>query len=173
MMNYTSDVACSSSVPPRLSINSLPLKNYEVFISYRGKDTRYNFTNYLYTALCRKGIATFVDDKLARGDTISTLFPTIENSKFALIIFSRNYAFSKWCLDELVKILECKETHGQIVIPVFYNVDPSDVKYQTGSYAESFVEHARKQIPEMRRKKWRNTLREASLLSGWDTAVTR
>ncbi|XP_073262702.1 toll/interleukin-1 receptor-like protein [Populus alba] len=101
---------------------------YDVFLSFRGKDTRNNFTSHLYYALCRKKIKTFIDDGLERGEEITpALLKTIEESRMSVVIFSDNYASSPWCLDELVKILECKETHGLIVLPVFYNVDPSDV----------------------------------------------
>jgi hypothetical protein len=98
---------------------------YDVFlsfrgkdISFRGKDTRDNFTSHLYDALCRKQIKTFIDNDLERGEEIEpTLLRTIEDSRISVVIFSKNYASSPWCVDELVKILECKRTCGQIVLP--------------------------------------------------------
>ena len=46
---------------------------YDVFLSFRGEDTRYNFTSHLYKALCDKGFNTFIDDdNLQRGEEIST-----------------------------------------------------------------------------------------------------
>ena len=108
-------------------------KKYDVFVSFRGEDTRDNFTSHLYSALCRQNIQTFIDDQLNRGDEISeSLVNAIEVSHISVIIFSESYASSRWCLDELVKILECKKEYAQIVIPVFYRVDPSDVRNQTG-----------------------------------------
>jgi len=59
----------------------------------------------------------------------------IEEAKVSIVIFSKNYGNSKWCLDELVKILECKKMKGQNVLPIFYDIDPSHVRNQTGSYA--------------------------------------
>ncbi|XP_024171383.1 TMV resistance protein N-like [Rosa chinensis] len=83
-------------------------------------DTRSGFTGHLYKALVDKGIYTFIDEsKLKRGEEISSaLLEAIEDSKIAIIVFSENYASSTWCLDELVKILECKESNQQIVMPM-------------------------------------------------------
>ncbi|MCI40243.1 TMV resistance protein N-like, partial [Trifolium medium] len=67
------------------------------------------------------------DDSLQRGERISaSLNRAIEESQIAVIVFSRNYGDSRWCLDELVKIMECHRTIGQVVLPVFYDVDPSE-----------------------------------------------
>ena len=77
------------------SSSSTPQWKYEVFLSFRGVDTRRGFTDHLYAALKRKGILTFRDDEeLERGKSISLeLLKAIEESRFAIIIFSRNYAF--------------------------------------------------------------------------------
>nr|XP_048336978.1 disease resistance protein RPV1-like [Ziziphus jujuba var. spinosa] len=113
---------------------------YDVFLSFRGEDTRNNFTSHLYSALCQKGIYTFLDDdKLERGKSISPeLLKAIENSRCSVIVLSENYASSSWCLDELVKILECREAFKQIVLPIFYHVDPSHVRKQIGSFGKPF-----------------------------------
>ncbi|KAI9377507.1 hypothetical protein POPTR_019G070522v4 [Populus trichocarpa] len=46
---------------------------YDVFLSFRGKDTRNNFTSHLYDALCRKQIKTFIDNDLERGEEIALI----------------------------------------------------------------------------------------------------
>ena len=107
---------------------------YDVFLSFRGEDTRNNFTDHLYVALQRKDILTFRDEKLEKGKSISDLFKTIEKSQIAIIILSKNYASSTWCLDELAKIVKCREEMGLIVLPIFYDVDPTDVRKQTGTF---------------------------------------
>ncbi|KAH9780915.1 ADP-ribosyl cyclase/cyclic ADP-ribose hydrolase [Citrus sinensis] len=149
---------------------------YDVFLSFRGEDTRDNFLSHLVVALQEKKIKTFIDEELTRGDQISpALVKAIEESMISVIIFSKNYASSKWCLDELVKILKCHKKNIQLVIPIFYNVDPSVVRNQTGSFKDAFVKHDKqfnKKMPE-KVQKWRAVLTEASNLSGWDSNTTR
>uniref|UniRef100_A0A7N2L5G2 TIR domain-containing protein n=1 Tax=Quercus lobata TaxID=97700 RepID=A0A7N2L5G2_QUELO len=85
-------------------------KSFDVFLSFRGEDTRFGFTGHLYNALCQLSIHTFIDDNLPRGEQITAqLLETIESSMISIIIFSENYVFSTWCSDELVKIVECKK----------------------------------------------------------------
>ncbi|KAL5843287.1 hypothetical protein ACOSQ4_009245 [Xanthoceras sorbifolium] len=86
--------------------------------------------------------------------------------------FSRKTASSKWCLRELVKILECKKTNGHIVIPVFYPVDPSHVRKQTGSFEDAFVNNHGK-VSEDEKQEWRAALTEASNLAGFDSSSIR
>ena len=103
-------------------------KNFDVFLSFKEEDTWYGFTGHLYNALHQKGINTFIDDDLQRGEEISMeLLKIIESSKILIIVLSQNYASSPWCLDELIKILECKK-NDQVVLPIFYDVDPSKVR---------------------------------------------
>ncbi|GJX79707.1 TMV resistance protein N-like protein, partial [Tanacetum coccineum] len=125
--------------------------------------------------LDRAGIYTFKDDKkLLRGKSISPeLTKAIEESMVAVVIFSKKYANSYWCLDELVKIIECRETMGQKVLPVFYNVDPSNVRAQKGSFHAAFEHHEVRFTDNMEKvKRWREALLNAASLSGWDVSRT-
>ncbi|CAN6575065.1 unnamed protein product [Malus baccata var. baccata] len=79
---------------------------HEVFLSFRGEDTRNTFTDHLFIALRNAGINTFVDKQLRRGKNIqSELDQEIEGSRIAVIVFSKRYAESRWCLRELSKIM--------------------------------------------------------------------
>ena len=153
------------------SSSSTPRRTYDVFLNFRGEDTRKSFTDHLYNALIRKGIFTFRDDeKLEKGKFISQeLVKAIEESKFAIVIFSINYAFSTWCLNELVHIVRCMKEKGLEVWPIFYHVDPSDVRKQKGTFAEAFDEYKesfKERIEEV--ETWRSTLTEVANLSSWD-----
>ena len=143
---------------------------YDVFLSFRGEDTRRSFTGFLYHALRQRGINAFIDDqKLRRGQQISpALLRAIEGSRISIIVFSENYASSTWCLDELVKILECMKTRGQLVWPVFYNVDPSVVRHQRHSFGRAMAKHeARFKYNLEKLQNWKEALFQAANLSGW------
>uniref|UniRef100_A0A5B6YS55 Putative TMV resistance protein N-like n=1 Tax=Davidia involucrata TaxID=16924 RepID=A0A5B6YS55_DAVIN len=144
--------------------------SYEVFLSFRGKDTRKNFTDHLYTALMQAGIRTFRDDdEIERGEDIkSELRKAIRESKFSIIVFSKNYASSKWCLDELVMILERTRTSQHVVLPVFYHVPPSEVRNQSGGFAEAFARYAEANEWMEKVQGWRKALREVADLAGME-----
>ncbi|CAJ1931663.1 unnamed protein product [Sphenostylis stenocarpa] len=157
------------------SSSGTPQEKHDVFLSFRGEDTRYTFTGHLHASLTRLQVNTYIDYNLQRGEEISSsLLRAIEEAKLSVIVFSKNYGNSKWCLDELVKILECKRRRGQIVLPVFYDIDPSHVRNQTGTYGEAFEKHERQlQGQKEKVQKWREALREAANYSGWDCSVNR
>nr|XP_016457588.1 PREDICTED: disease resistance protein TAO1-like [Nicotiana tabacum] len=144
--------------------------SYEVFLSFRGEDTRKTFIGHLYSKLRDVGINTFIDDEeLRKGDVISSkLEKAIEESRISIIVFSRNYASSSWCLNELVKILECKEKLKQMVLPIFYDVDPSEVRKQIVLFGDALAKHKERPFGAQRVEKWRAALTQAANLSGWD-----
>ncbi|XVF77495.1 hypothetical protein PTKIN_Ptkin14bG0049000 [Pterospermum kingtungense] len=84
-----------ASLPSSSCSSSSPHK-YEVFLSFRGEDTRKKFTDHLYHALVDKGIVTFRDDPdLKRGEEITPeLLKAIQESWCSVIVFSETYAFS-------------------------------------------------------------------------------
>ncbi|XP_011656058.1 TMV resistance protein N isoform X2 [Cucumis sativus] len=133
----------ASSTPKELSsFSSSPRFIFDVFLSFRGVDTRKNVTNRLYEALRRQGIIVFRDDdELERGKTIAnTLTNSINQSRCTIVILSKRYADSKWCLRELVEIVKCKNTFKQLVLVVFYKIKPSDVNSPTGIFEKFFVD---------------------------------
>lgn len=140
-----------------------------MFVSFRGEDTRYNFTDHLFGAFGRKGILAFRDNtNVTKGESIAPeLLRAIEGSHVFVVIFSKNYAFSKWCLWELEKILECVGVSRKRVLPIFCDVDPSEVRNQRGSYAEAFAKHELEQDLKTVQR-WREALTQAANLSGWD-----
>ena len=155
---------------PSPSSPSTRQPKYDVFLSFRGEDTRTNFTDHLYVALKRKGIITFRDEEeLKKGERISELFKAIEESQFAIIIFSTNYASSTWCLDELAKINKCKDEIGLEILPVFYNVSPSIVRKQTETFEQAFTDYQKRFEDNIEKvETWRDTLKKVADISGWD-----
>ncbi|XP_030464820.1 disease resistance protein RUN1-like [Syzygium oleosum] len=167
--------ASSSSTPPHGGDNEGGDEqkrgiDYEVFLSFRGTDTRTGFTDHLYTNLIEAGIHVFRDDdELRVGDEIGPeLISSITQSKISIPIISENYASSKWCLRELAQILKCKRGRGQIVLPIFYKVEPSQVRHLTGGLRDAINAH-KKNLDKMIVKEWEEALREVSSLKGWES----
>lgn len=160
----------SSSTLPTLP--TLPtLQTNDVFISSRGS----RFVNLLHASLRQKEIQSYIDCKLQRGDEISgSLMKAIQESKLSIIIFSENYANSSRCLDELANVLECQINFGQLVVPVFHGVDPSDVRKQRRAYAAAFDMHEQHfQHGTDKLQRWREALTRAGELCGWDSRMYR
>ncbi|XP_006593137.1 toll/interleukin-1 receptor-like protein [Glycine max] len=104
-------------------------RKYDVFVSFRGEDSHNNSTGFLFEALQKKGIDAFRDDAgLNKGESIAPkLLQAIEGSRLFVVVFSKNYASSTWCLRELAHICNCIEISPRHVLPIFYDVGPSKV----------------------------------------------
>ncbi|XP_056165251.1 disease resistance protein L6-like [Syzygium oleosum] len=146
---------------------------YDVFLSFRGSDTRKAFTDHLYHSLIKAGtvpICVFRDDNsIPIGEDFgSEILDAITRSKISIPIISENYASSKWCLRELIHIMDRKKSTSHTVLPIFYKVDPSDVRYLKGSFGEAF--HSRKKhFDEKDIQEGQRALREVSDLHGWES----
>jgi len=162
----------SSSSTSSLALVTSPMRNhYDVFVTFRGEDTRNNFTDYLFDSLEAKGIYAFRDGtNLQKGESIGPeLLRAIEGSQVFIAVFSRNYAFSTWCLQELEKICECVHVSEKHVLPVFYDVDPSEVRKQSGLYCEAFAKHEQRFKEDSHMVSgWRKALKQVGSISGWD-----
>ncbi|GKF47961.1 Toll/interleukin-1 receptor domain-containing protein, partial [Tanacetum coccineum] len=104
----------------------------------------------------RKSIHTYKDDeRIKKRRTISDeLIKAIEDSKFYVIVFSKNYASSSWCLEELVKIMECEMMTEHTAYLVFYDVEPTYVRKQSGLVGDAFTKHEKDNAAG----KWRDAL---------------
>lgn len=146
-------------------------RTYDVFLSFRGEDTRTGFVDHLNNALVQRGIRTFRDDLLERreGESV-TQSREFEEARIPLLLFSENYASSSWYLEELLELLQASAVRRKEVLPIFYDVSPSDVRNQTGRFAAQFkkYEERYKDEPEKVRR-WRAALTEVANLSGWDS----
>ncbi|XP_031405971.1 disease resistance protein RPP2A-like [Punica granatum] len=142
---------------------------YDVFLSFRGEDTRRSFTSHLFHRLAEQGVNAFMDNSLPKGEDISSqLIDAIRSSRISVVVLSRNYANSSWCLQELSEIMECRnKSPGQMVLPVFYDVFPSDVRKLTGCFGEAVTKHEEDKDKETVAR-WRAALTEVGSLSGWD-----
>ncbi|XP_076955734.1 disease resistance-like protein DSC1 [Bidens hawaiensis] len=145
-------------------------QGYDVFLSFRGEDTRTGFTSHLYDALIRKRIRTYKDDRsLEIGNFIApALLEAIEASRFAVVILSSEFATSKWCLEEITKVVDCMEQRKLIVIPVFYHVSPSDVRHQRNCFEQGFANHEKDPgISPQKVGTWRSAFTKVGLIKGF------
>ncbi|XP_039170349.1 disease resistance protein RUN1-like [Eucalyptus grandis] len=154
---------------------------YQVFLSFRGPDTRRGFTNVLHQDLVYAGIRVFIDnEELRKGERISgNLLQAIDHSKLYIPIFSKNYASSHWCLRELAKMVEnnskSKEDGKEnAILPIFYDVKPDDVKLKTPLYRKAISnlkqtrEDHEKKFSSKDIKTWQQALKEAGGITGWE-----
>ncbi|CAN1731506.1 Disease resistance protein RUN1 [Linum perenne] len=74
---------------------------YDVFLCFRG-DTRFGFTSHLMKALTDKQIKTFIDNKLEKTESIDELISILQRSALSVVVFSKKFADSVWCLDEVI-----------------------------------------------------------------------
>ncbi|MCH80753.1 TIR-NBS-LRR resistance protein, partial [Trifolium medium] len=149
------------------------LKKYDVFISFRGEDTRVGFTGHLHAALKRSYLETYIDYRIEKGNQVwAELVEAIKDSTLFLVVFSENYASSTWCLNELVEIMECRNRNEDniVVIPVFYQIDPSHVRKWIGSYGTALAEHTKQgKNDDTMMQNWKNALFQDGNLSGFDS----
>ncbi|CAI0543587.1 unnamed protein product [Linum tenue] len=142
---------------------------YEVFLSFRGPDVRANFADFLHKFLVRYKIRTFLDDEeLRKGEKIApSLVKAIEESKVYIPVLSPNYARSKWCLQELAQMMKCcNQGNGHIMLPIFFMVEPRDVRRQDGPYKAAFQHHRKKYDAETI-DEWKEALQEVGAMKGW------
>ncbi|KAL1207621.1 Disease resistance protein RPS4 [Cardamine amara subsp. amara] len=139
------------------------LSSPRVFVNFRGEELRDNFISHLETALEEDAIDFFIDNKLVPSNPIETLYKEIEDSKIALAVFSKQYAESKWCLNELVKIMDNVNEDKLKVIPIFFNVKVDDVKNQRGEFGQNLYQthRANSNMP-----KWEEALKSVTAILG-------
>lgn len=165
-----------SSSPSRSSLSSNSRFMHDVFINFRREDTSKTFVSDLDVALSKARIESYIDYHLHKEtDLDSELLEAIEDARISIIVFSKNYAESSRCLNELEKIMECRKTLGQFVVPVFYDVNPSDVRHQKGDFGQVLRDTAKEvyfhsegeEKMENVLSNWSSALIEAANLSGW------
>jgi len=144
---------------------------YDVFLSFRGSDTRRGFTGNIWNALHNRGIRTFRDNlEIYKGKNIEeSLFEAIEKSKAAIVVLSPDYATSSFCLDELCHILKCIKGRGRFVWPIFCDVDPSIVRWsEKGTYGEAMAKHKESNWHgDDKLEEWMKALKQVADLSGY------
>jgi hypothetical protein len=163
LITATSTASCSG-------LTSYPHYDYDVFINHRGPDVKNTFASDLYCRLRSHGMRVFLDKpELEVGHNITPqILHAIETASIHIAIFSSTYAESKWCLDELLHMLKSFKSKQGTIIPVFYGVKPSDLRWTAkGAYAEAFHNHEMKQRYDTQIiRSWKDALSEVAEISG-------
>ncbi|KAF8019405.1 hypothetical protein BT93_G0167 [Corymbia citriodora subsp. variegata] len=152
--------------PRCLSPTQSNVCSYKVFLSFRGGDVREGFIQFLYRGLVDSGIDTFIDyDGIEFGEEIMLkILEVIRHTDICIPVFSKDFASSKSCLKEVAEMVGCNRT----IMPIFYDVSPSVVRRQEGSYQESFCTHATLGETSARIDDWKRALHTVSEKRGWE-----
>ncbi|XP_039169948.1 disease resistance protein RPV1 [Eucalyptus grandis] len=148
--------------------SSSPRPDYQVFLSFRGPDTRRTFADFLYTSLTGVGIRVFRDEEdLEKGKEMNPqLIQAIEQSKISIPVISKEYASSKSCLMELKEMVKCMDGKNHTIIPIFYYVNPSDVQNCTGPVKMALNEHKKRGRDDSILNPWKSALQRIGDLTG-------
>ncbi|ESQ29392.1 hypothetical protein EUTSA_v10023401mg [Eutrema salsugineum] len=164
--NSIHEVTTASTSSSSLSSSLTNQYSYDVFPSFSGHDVRRTFLSHFLEGLKSKDIKTFKDNGIKRSESInSELIRAIRESRIAVVILSKNYASSSWCLNELQMIMECRVSLGQTVMTIFYELEPSDVRKQTGDFGKAFKETCVGKT-EKEKQRWREALTQVAVIAG-------
>lgn len=142
---------------------------YDVFLSFRGGDTRENITNRLYEELNGKEkVRVFRDNEgMQRGEEINpSLREAMKDSAASVVVLSTNYANSRWCLDELAFLCDLRTSLKRPMIPIFYEVDPSHVRKQSDLIKTHF-EKLEERFEEEKIQRWKRAMSLVGNLAGF------
>ena len=139
--------------------------NYDVFLNHRGPDVKGRFIAHLDEALRSAGLNPFLDKKsLVKGDpAFGSINAALEVAKVHVAVVSRGYAESKYYLTELVDIVRSRKP----VIPVFYDVEPGELRrVDRGVFAAAFEKHRTRETAEQVQE-WADALAKLADITGF------
>ncbi|KAG0563344.1 hypothetical protein KC19_8G023000 [Ceratodon purpureus] len=138
---------------------------YDVFINHRGPDVKKTFVAHLNAALRRNGFRPFLDAKdIGQGRHVfKSIDKALKGASVHVAVFSKRYAESKYCLNELCDMLRS----GQVILPVFYGVNAEDLRWiENGPLKKGFEKHVKRGRTE-EIEKWKEALRKVADYRGF------
>ncbi|KAG0583595.1 hypothetical protein KC19_3G148200 [Ceratodon purpureus] len=141
-------------------------ENFDVFLNHRGPDVKVTFVAHLEDALRCAGFRPFLDARsLMKGNpALKSIDQALDAAKVHVAVVSKRYAESKYCLNELVAMMRS----GKPVIPVFYDVEPVDLRWvENGPFAEAFLKHKSKGRTQKKLQEWTDALRALADITGF------
>ncbi|KAG0622261.1 hypothetical protein M758_3G084900 [Ceratodon purpureus] len=145
------------------------MDDFDVFLNHRGPDVKATFVAHLEEALRCAGFRPFLDARsLMNGNpALQSIDQALDMANVHVAVVSKRYAESKYCLTELVAMMRS----GKPVIPVFYGVEPVDLRWvENGPFAEAFEKHKSRGRTETKMQEWRDALQALSEITGFRSA---
>ncbi|KAI3761295.1 hypothetical protein L1987_51707 [Smallanthus sonchifolius] len=140
---------------------------HDVYISFRDQ-TFGEYADRLCDVLEREGLSTYKDNiRTSRRESV--LRSAIKQSRSFIIIFSKNFSANSWHLDEVAEIMECVKERRNLVIPVFCDVYPSEVREQKGFFGVAMSKYD----IHLKIGVWRQALVEATNVPGLEESDYR
>lgn len=116
-------------------------KNHDVFISHSSSDKE-SFVNDLIASLRNRGIDAWYDeDNINWGNSIrQSIDKGIRNSRFCIIVISKEFLNSYWTNYELDSIFQKDSTvvDSSIILPIWHNINKDEI--QKHSYKLSDIQ---------------------------------
>jgi hypothetical protein len=152
-------------LPQTVSYDIQSLGRYDVFLNHRGPDVKRTFVGHLYDALCAAGFHPFLDkESLIMGEPSGkAMKEALSRADVHVAIFSKGYAESRHCLQELHDMLESRK----LILPVFYDVEVAHLsRPYDGPFAEGLRQH-KKQGRHQDVERWETALAKVADLQGF------
>jgi len=151
-------------------------RKYDVLIHFDGEDIRRKFVSHLDFTLSAVGLTTFLHQENAvKGIKIQE--PILDFCRVAIVVFTKTYSESAWCLHQLQQIIQWHETYSRHVLPVYYEIQPSDVRLQKGHFGKAFKATAHQTFSGQQLEhgmcRWSRALTKVANLFGWDDSNYR
>lgn len=154
---------------------------YDIFINlcdynYCSRDVN-TFATELCSRLESRELQVFLDkpdlrDMLFDDKILSKIEDVIVSASVHIAIFPPNFAQSKWSLDELVLMIKSSIQSRTTIIPIFYYVKPSELRWtgedNDGAYGKALFNYEKKNLYDPHTiKEWRDALSHVTGISGF------
>ncbi|KAG2380968.1 Disease resistance protein [Vigna angularis] len=155
------------------STTELPRK-YDVLINFNGEDIGRKFVSHLDSILSAVGLTTFLHHD---NGVKSMNEPILNLYRVAIVVFTKTYSQSPWCLHQLQQIIQWHQTYSRHVLPVYYEIQPFDVRSQKGDFGKAFKKAAHQTFSQQQLEhgmsKWTHALTKAANFFGWNESNYR
>ncbi|KAK8464577.1 hypothetical protein PHAVU_010G027500 [Phaseolus vulgaris] len=144
---------------------------YDVLINFNGEDIQRTFVSHLDSDLSAVGLTTFLHHPNAVNPT-HIQQPILNLCRVAIVVFTKSYSQSAWCLNQLQQIIKWHQTYCRHVLPVYYEIHPSHVRLQKGNFGKAFKATAHQTFSGQQLRqgmsRWSHALTKAANFFGWD-----